>query len=294
MNLKTPITKYFKTKGAIGATSLEGQSKEESEQLYKQWNKGAFNFLLQRTLNNFNRSKTIKRRTLAAKTIQEDLPPISDEILLYLYQKAAKKHRKLCSTQFNESGYQDTPSEIAFRKTLESIIDSDPKYSHLEAYPRLRHSKDLLSNQKMTVGVLVPDFIVYGIKRLGCTAVCFEINGDSHVYKHGKDVEREKRLESLGIVTLPIENDRSRDYKYIKQALDSWLKKRSGPLDKQIQRNKRKVWAKTVVCQFSITEIEEVVKAKFNIDLHLVAEAKELAKLSNCPRNIKKELKSVL
>lgn len=281
------------TKAVNKSQKLESSSKDESNILHKQWSKGAYNFLLLRTLNKYSNLKTRQRREQATAIIKLDLPCITDEILLWLYQKAVDKHSQNCQRLYKDSnGYQDTPSEKLFKKTIQNIIKSNPEYRHLEVYPSDNHSKDLPPNQKMTISGFIPDFIVYGIKRRGCTAVCFEINGDSHVYKYEKDLQKEQKLESLGISTWPIENEQVADYKYIQRILSSSIKKRSGALDRQIKRNKRKIWAKTVSCLFSLKEIEELVRDQFGQELNLMAESHELLKMTTCPRIIKKELRN--
>ena len=56
-----------------------------------------------------------------------------------------------------------------------------------------------------------------------------------------------------------------------------------------IKRNKRKIWAKTIACQMSLFEIDNLSK-RLGIALNLNQESHEIIKLKSCPRRIKNEL----
>ena len=147
---------------------------------------------------------------------------------------------------------------------------------------------------KAVIGVHVPDFLLFGMKTKGYSAVVIEMDGDSHVDKSRKDFVYYKHLEELGVFVWSIPNNQARDFNYIKATLLKLRKRRSGSLDAQTRKVKRAVWVKTIANHMSLQEIEAHVHQQFEIRLNLTQEAQALLTLKSCPRNIRKELRSSL
>lgn len=274
---------------------LEQKTRDESEYLKKSWNEGPFNFLLARTTEKYHLKSNTSRRNQYECHLGYNLPQITDEMLLSLYVFACHKYQQKCHNQYaTTSGFSTTRSESDFSQTLQSIIKNHPKLNHLEIYPSNKQSKDLQANFKMVVGNYVPDFLVFGIKGKGSSAVAIEIDGDSHLDKYSKDELRFQHLKELKIFTWEIPNAQAKDTSFIEKALLDMYRLRNGSLNQQIQRVKRMIWIKTIVCQLSLKEIEQYIYQQFLIDLHLEDEATLLVKSDKCPRSIRKELKNLL
>lgn len=270
---------------------LEQISKEESQYESYKWNKGCFNFLLQRVGENYIHQKNSQRRLAIESSLNMKLPPIEDHILIELYKYACNKYQKSCNRNFNEhSGFQKTTSEHQFLKTIEAVIKSNPDFKYIEIYPSISFSKDLPTNHKVVIGSYVPDFILFGFKTSKASAVVIEIDGDSHINKLQKDLLRDQQLSELRIFTFSVPNEQAQDSTYIHRVFKSLHRKRSGALDKQIQRTKRMIWIKTISCHLSFAEIENFVFERSGVRLNLESEATSLLGLDNCPRKIKVEL----
>lgn len=275
--------------------NLEQKSRDESEYLKRNWNEGPFNFLLTRTIEKYSLKANTARRLQCERLLGSALPQLTDEMLLSLYVFACRKYQQRCRNQYGAtSGFCTTRSESDFSETLQSIIKKHPKLNHLEIYPNNSQSRDLQTNFKMVIGNYVPDFLVFGIKGKGSSAVAIEIDGDSHLDKYSKDELRFQHLKELKIFTWEIPNAQAKDTKFIERALLDMYRLRNGSLNQQIQRVKRMIWIKTIVCQLSLKEIEKYIYQQFLMDLHLEDEATLLVKSDKCPRSIKKELKKLL
>lgn len=270
---------------------LEQRAKDEEEQLLTHWNHGPFNFLLQRTFNAYLKDKTKKRREEVEATINKHLPPVTDEMLLSLYQHACRRFQDLCKSRFgNNSGFLKTSSERKFMDTLESILKENPELKGIEVYPSYCYCKNLSPMMKMVVGNHVPDFVIFGIKNVKASAVAIEIDGDSHIDKYQKDLLRDQHLQELKTFTFSIQNSQVQDRSYILGWLRKMYRKPSGALNNQIQYAKRMIWAKTIACNMTLAEIDNYIELHFGISTHLELEASKLAKLGCCPRKIKVEL----
>lgn len=274
--------------------NLEQKSRDESEYLKRTWNEGPFNFLLSRTEEKYFLKANTIRRLQCERHLGLILPQITDEMLLSLYILACLKYQQRCHNQYGPtSGFYTTKSESEFAQTLQSIIKNHSKLNHLEIYPSESHSTDLPANFKLVVGNYVPDFIVFGLKGKNSSAVAIEIDGDSHLDKYSKDELRSQHLEEMKILTWEIQNSQVKDINFIEKAVFEMYRLRNGSLNQQIQRAKRSIWAKTIVCQLSLDEIERYVRHEFLTELHLKKEADFLINTKNCPRSIKNDLQKL-
>lgn len=271
-------------------SNLEQRSKDESQQLKIDWNSGPFNFLLSRTSEKYKHKAVLLRRLDCEKQLSIALPQITDEMLLALYEYACCKFQEKCQRQYEFSGFTKTPSESSFSKVLNEIIKKHPKLKHLEVYPNQNYSKDHPQNFKMVVGNYVPDFLIFGLKLNGASAVAIEIDGDSHINKWGKDDLKNKHLQQLKIFTWEVQNDQVLDFDYLEKAILEMYRLRNGSLNAQILRAKRMIWVKTISCQLSLNEIDNFVSQHFSLALNLQSETKVLPELPGCPRNISREL----
>lgn len=270
---------------------IEQQAKDETEKLKINWNTGPYNFLLQRTQDKYHLKANQKRRSQLKNQLGIDLPVITDQILQDLYKYACLKYMKKCNLQYGDcSGFYRTSAERRFLRTLQEIIHKNPKLKHLEIYPSEHQSLDLPPNFKMVVGNIVADYIVFGVKIKGHSAVAIEIDGDSHVYKSTKDELRHSHLKEMKIFTFEIQNDQVCDYEYLKSALISMYRLRNGSFNDQITRVKRSIWTKTICCHLSLSEIGDYVKSEYNIELNLLKEIEYLLKNQLTPRKIKYEI----
>ena len=251
----------------------------------KNWNIGPYKFLLQRTLNDYHKSKSSSRRMKISALLKKELPLIDDDMLKQLYFFASNKYQTRCQHQYEHTGFQTTPSERRFIETLNKIIKSDSRFKYLQIFPNNKYS-----GSKMVVGCYVPDFIVFGLKKNGYDGVFIEIDGDIHVEKTPKDHFMQDCLMSLGLYPISIPNERTGDQNFILSILNDLIRKRSGSLDKQIDRCKRSIWIKTISCNLTINEIEEIILSKYCISLNLADEAAEAVKMKDCPASIKREL----
>ncbi len=270
---------------------IEQQTKDEAKLLESCWDSGAFNFLIQRTQEKYN-LKIIKQRRLKNESnSKSEFPAINDKMLLSLYKAACIKYMRECHKKYGcHSGFNSTPQERKFLTNIESIIKCNPKLKHLEIYPSILHSKDFPNNFKMVIGNYVPDFIIFGLKVEGASALALEINGDSHLDKYKKDELRSDHLKELKISTLEIPNEKVNDLTFLTDLLMQTYKLRNGSFNDQINRAKRRIWLKTICCQLSFTEIEDHIKNIFFIKLNLLEEVKFLKKDQTTPRKIKMEL----
>lgn len=273
---------------------LEQKVRDESEYLKVSWNSGPFNFLLNRTSEKYPLKLNTLRRLQCEKSLGLVLPKITDEMLLSLYNFSCQRYQQKCRNQYgNSSGFYSTQAESVFAKTLRNIIKNNPKLSHLEVYPSNEYSKDLPKNFKAVIGNYVPDFLIFGIKIKGVSAVVAEINGDSHNYKFIKDELKDQHLKELNIFTWGIDNKQVQDMNYLEKALLEMYRPRNRSLNEQIKRTKRMIWVKTISCQLTLNEVEKYVQREFSTKLNLESEAGVLKMLKDCPRSIKKELRSL-
>lgn len=269
---------------------LEQTARDETEAMKISWNGGPFNFLLTRTLEKYKHKSVTERRLLVETNHNLKLPQLTDEMLLSLYKFACEKYMRRCRNHFgSSSGFYKTSSEIAFAATLDSMIRQNPKLKHLEIYPSQNHSKDLPPNFKMVVGNYVPDFLVFGLKIKGSSAVAIEIDGDSHVDKYSKDELRSKHLKEMKIFPFEVQNDQSKDFKFLSKSILDMYRLRTGSFNSQIRRAKRMIWVKTISCQLELEEIEAFVLSNFNIRLNLKVELMLTATSSACPRTVRRE-----
>lgn len=245
--------------------------------------------MAQRTTDLYHHKKIERRRTQIESQLNQSLPLIQDHILLELYKLACSKYRAKCNSNYDYNGFSKTYPEKVFLNTIETVIKNNPELKYLEIYPSSRFSKDLIPLNKMVVGNHVPDFLTFGLKSKGYSSIAFEIDGDSHENKYSKDKLYYDHMEEVGICCLSIPNDKVMDQDYILNTLRSLYKKRSGSLDKQIKRNKRLIWTKTISCHLSLEEIENIVLQRFSIQLNLLGEKYILLTRSDCPRKIKAE-----
>ncbi len=274
---------------------LEQQSKDETLALKSNWCSGAFYFLLERTSEKYALKKIKNRRSNLEHYSNTKFLPITDQMLFSLYQFASQKYLSYCQSNYNNySGFSTTPSERKFLESIESIIKNHPKLKHLEIYPSHNYNKKFPSNFKMVIGNYVPDFLVFGLKIRGFSAVAFEIDGDSHTYKFAKDELRSKHLKELKIFTIEIPNNQVNDISYLTNILLKTYRLRNGSFNQQIQRVKRLIWLKTICCQLSLTEIENHIINNFNVQLNLVDELNSLKDRRSIPRRIKNEINAFL
>lgn len=292
MTLDSEVTGILLSMKAVYQKSypLEELARKQTLQLQSSWEKGCFNFLLQRTENYFHNRKVSSRRIQIEASINKQLPMIDDASLLALYTHACKVFQKQCRIRFIHNGFQRTLPEKLFLNTLQRVILENPTFKYLESYPSWSDSK----NFKMVVGTHVPDFVVFGLKHPGYSSLVIEIDGDSHSEKYSKDQLYYDHLRELGIFYWSVPNEKVTDQNYILKGLKGFFRQRSGPLDKQIQRNKRAIWCKTIACHMDLAEIDLFFKEHYAIELNLRNEAIEVIKLKDCPRKIKAEIKRFL
>lgn len=199
---------------------LEQKARDESEYLKRNWNEGPFNFLLTRTTEKYDLKSNSARRLHCERHLGVILPQITDEMLLSLYIFACLKYQHRCRHQYGPtSGFYTTKSETDFSRTLQSVIKTHAKLNHLEIYPSEEQSKDLPKNFKMVVGNYVGDFLVFGLKGKGSSAVVIEIDGDSHLDKYSKDELRFQHLKELKILTWEVPNAQVNDITFIEKAV---------------------------------------------------------------------------
>ncbi|MBL7688064.1 MAG: DUF559 domain-containing protein [Bdellovibrionaceae bacterium] len=268
----------------------EQRAKEDADLQRITWGTGAFNFLLSRTKEKYNHKAGLKRRAYFARDSDCAFPELSDEALKLLYRHACEKYQRTCQTKHEYSGFQQTPSERILLKTIIGIIKTHPKLKHLEIYPSDSQSSDMLPGLKMVVGNRVPDCLIFGLKTLRSSAVAIEVDGESHIKSSAKDELRNRQLAEMGLFTFEIQNDQVRDVEFLTQALLSMYQLRNGSFNKQILRAKRLIWVKTIACQLSLGEIEELVAKDFSIRLNLLREARAIANTRGYPRKIKSEV----
>ncbi len=274
---------------------FEQLSKDEAQVLKSTWKSGAFHFLLQRTEEKYNLKNNKLRRTNLEEYSNTRFPLITDQMLFSLYRYASTKYLNYCKSNYNNySGFSTTPSEKIFLKSIESIIKNNPKLKHLEIYPSNSYIKDLPPNFKMVIGNYVPDFLVFGLKIKGFSAVAFEVDGDSHINKHSKDELRNAHLKELKIFTIEIPNNQVNDITYLTNILKKTYRLRNGSFNQQIQRVKRLIWLKTICCQLSLAEIENYIRNNFNVQLNLNDELNILKDRQLIPRKIKHEINAIL
>lgn len=271
--------------------NIEQQGKDEAESLKISWSNGPYNLLLSRTTEKYKHKATAERRRSIEVSQNVILPQITDKTLLSLYEHACEKYMRRCHRQpGGYTGFSTTPSENKFAEALNFIIGKNPTLRHLEVYPSQSRSKDLRPGFKMVVGNYVPDFVVFGLKTNGCSAVAIEIDGNAHVYKYAKDEVRSAHLKEMKIFPFEVQNDQSTDIAYLTSAILSLYRLRNGSFNRQILRSKRMIWTKTIACQLSLKEIEELVLQLEGTHLHLNLEAHEIAKTHTCPRKMRAEL----
>lgn len=190
----------------------EQRAKDEAEISKITWSKGPYSFLLLRTQEKYSLKANQKRRLLLEQQLNLSFPMITDEMLLALYKYSCQKYLQDCHQKYNfSSGFGSTPSERKFAATLQAIVNANPILKHLEIYPSVEHSNDLPSNFKMVIGNYVPDFLIFGLKIKGASAVAIEIDGDFHVEKWSKDELRNAHLKQLKIFTVEIPNEQAAD-----------------------------------------------------------------------------------
>lgn len=273
---------------------LEQHTKDESTTLDLGWNSGPYSFLLQRTQEKYGLLTTQKRRHKIESELHVTLPMITDEMLLGLYKHACHKYRSKCRSHYGfTSGFLKTSAENTFAKTLQYIIDSQPNLKHLEIYPSSNHSRDLPPNYKMVVGNYVPDFLIFGLKIRGCSAVAIEVDGDSHIQKWRKDDLRNRHLKELKIFTFEVQNHQVGDLQYLTKAIMDMYRLRNGSLNSQIQRAKRSIWVKTIACQMSLEEVEGLLLQYYGVRMNLLDEATAAINDRQYPRAVKSELRKL-
>ncbi len=72
-------------------SSFSKKTFKEGLSEYKNWFKGSYFFLLERSMNKYSLKKTSIRRSLVSEKIHHHLPPLTDEHLLFLTQTAISK-----------------------------------------------------------------------------------------------------------------------------------------------------------------------------------------------------------
>lgn len=267
---------------------FEQNIKDETIAKNNQWNKGCYHFILQRTLNEYYRKKSALRRAKTQNTLNVSLPLITDEIITALFEHASQIYFDKCSAKFEHTGFQSTPSERKFLESFKELTKIYSEFKNIEIYPIDHYTKQL--NKKIVVGCHLPDYVVFGLKMTGYSGVVIEIDGDSHINKLGKDMIAYSHFESLGLFPLSIPNEKATDLQFVYEATKSMTRKRSGALDKQIQRTKRALWCKTISCNMTIHEINAFVLENFDLNLFLIEEAKALIIDPKCPIKVKYEL----
>ncbi len=267
---------------------FEQDIKDETKRKIKQWNKGCHHFILQRTLNEFYRKKTVLRRAQIEKSLTVSLPLITDEMITALFSHASQLYFDRCSARFEHTGFQSTPAERRFLETFKELTKTHIEFKNADIYPTDHYSKQL--NRKLVVGCHLPDYVIFGLKMNGYSGLVIEIDGDSHVNKLEKDMITYSHFESLGLYPISIPNEKSTDLQFLYKAMKSMTRKRSGALDKQIHRTKRALWCKTIACNMTLKEIDTFVVEKFGLNLALVDEAHTLFLDSKCPVKVKREL----
>lgn len=267
---------------------LEEHARNETEKLYAQWNKGCYKFLLQRTSDYFDRQATSQRRGKVEHALGLSLPALTDQMLSYLYDYTARDFRRFCARSYEHTGFQMTTTEKKFASSVAMAIQEIRGGTNLEIYPSLIPSTEI---SRMLIGVHVPDFIFFGLKQKGFAAIAIEIDGDAHVYKAQKDFQKYRNLEALGILTLSIPNEKVQDLDFIRNLLKGLKQKRTTAFRHQLASTKRKIWCKTIACHLSLSDVEALIKSKFDVDLGLLAEAAILKEFECCPRDIQKELR---
>lgn len=248
------------------------------------WSTGYFNYLLTRTNNKFFIKKNTERRILLESKLQTNLPLLNDTHLEQLYNYACSLFLKYCFDNYDNSGIQSTPYEKTMLKNLENIISENKDFKSLNIYPYCNPKR-----HKPVIGCHMPDFLIFGLKEKKYSALVLEVDGDSHVDKYSRDINYYNHLKELGILVIPIPNEKASDQTYLKEVLNHYYRKRSGALDKQSKYCQRLIWAKTIACQMSLDQIDDYCLKNFNLITNLSLESKYIIKLSDCPRIIKKE-----
>ncbi len=276
--------------GSFFKVPWEQRAKEDNDLQRITWKTGAFNCLLSRTKEKYRHKTTLKKRIQLAGESECPFPELSDDVLKSLYRFACEKYCKSCQTKYEYSGFQRTPAERIFLDTVSEIIKSHPKLKHLEVYPSEDRCPDFQPRLKMVVGNRVPDFLIFGLKIPGCSAIAVEIDGESHIKSAAKDGLRNSQLKEMGLFTFEVQNDQVRDTEFLTKALLSMYRLRNGSFNKQILRAKRLIWVKTIACQLSLDEIEEFVAGTFSLQLNLRKEATAIISSPGYSRKVRSEL----
>lgn len=260
------------------------KTNEEAKKLNKTWRKGAFNFLHQRTLNNYSKSKTSIRRTIIESSLDIVLPILDDEILEKLYMKVLNEYQRRYKGSVN-SGFDLTSYEISFIRTYSEIKSKIPKLSDVVLVPNI-------GTTRISIGPYLPDFLLFGLSIKGYSLIALEIDGGIHSLKQAKDFSKQDDLLEFGIYTICIQNNQVGNQEFLTKLFEDDkivnINKRSPEQVKAIQR---RIWLKTIVNHWPLERIEGELNQESQLQFHLIKEFKEMVKLNNCPRDIKKEFK---
>ena len=258
------------------------RSNEEGLELNKTWRKGAFNFLGQRTLNQYNKTKTTIRRVSLESSLNMRLPVLGDDLLESLSKKVISKYQ-LSLKKYSNSGFDLTSYEISFVNTFNKIKSEISKLDDVVLIPNLGATR-------MAVGPYLPDFLLLGLSIKGYSLIAIEVDGGIHSLKQSKDFSKQDDLLELGIYTISIQNNQvsNEDFltKLFKDEKIVNIQKRS---PEQLKSILRRIWVKTIVNHWSLERIENELNQESGINFNLLKEFKSLIQLSNCPRNIKIE-----
>lgn len=265
---------------AINYFNQTDLTKIESAHENKTWTNGPYNFLLQRTSANYDRSKVANRRNAIAAQLSLHLPEIDDLLLEKLYESVVSEYYK--SLPNHKNGFKLNSYEVSFIKSFETLQKNLAKLKDVSLIPTL-------SNKRICIGPYIPDFLILGLSTKGYSLLAIEINGGSHINKLDKDFSKENRLHELGIYSLPIQNPDVANLSFLEKIFnDSKIINISNRPD-QIKNVLRRIWAKTIVNFWSLKKIEAELKNLTQSDFYLTKEFQLINKLKDCPRILKME-----
>lgn len=282
---------------------------DELKKLNKTWERGPFRFLLQRTIENYNKLKTVERRHDIELSLNMKLPPINDDLLQKLYNKVSTIYDEKLSgkdklNEFNKrqklkptnekppelkvnSGFYLTACEVGFMNSFQKLKDQIPKLKNVELVP-------FAKTTRMPIGPYLPDFLLLGLSMKGTSLLAIEINGGIHNLKISKDFAKEDDLLKFGISTINIQNNEVSDLEYLSKIFnDSKIINLKNRTPEQVQTILRRIWVKTIVNHWPLERIEMELNMESGFKFNLIKEFHELVKHSKCPRSIKDEYKKI-
>jgi hypothetical protein len=271
---------------------IETISKEEGEKVQEIHKTRLYdNALLERTQNAYEHSGVKKRRERLAGKEHLILPLIPDSALEEIYNLIRLEYYESLKKEYEDkSGFQITPYERTVINNIKSILASDEKFNQTKLYPT-----DLsVESSKAIIGSYVPDAFITGLSIKGSSSIIIEIDGLVHEYKPQKDMDYEEKMKEMGIFLIRITNEMAGDREYLKKVLYSCHRGNSAALQKQTLRNWRRIWCYTIAYFWALPKLEEYVRVHYGLSLNLINELKNVIKISDYPRKMKRDAKKIL